>query len=29
MKYMLIMRTVDQAAVDAFEKADFNEIIAA
>lgn len=29
MKYMLIMRTVDQAAVDAFENTDFNEIIAA
>lgn len=29
MKFMLIMRTVDQAAVDALENADFNEIIAA
>ena len=29
MKYMLIMRAVDQAAVDAFEQADFNEVIAA
>lgn len=29
MKYMLIMRTVDQAAVDIFENTDFNEIIAA
>ncbi|GAA0036206.1 MULTISPECIES: YciI family protein [Brevibacterium] len=29
MKYMLIMRTVDQAAVDTFENTDFNEIIAA
>lgn len=29
MKYMLIMRTVDQAAVDALENTDFNEIIAA
>lgn len=29
MKYMLIMRTVDQAAADTFENTDFNEIIAA
>lgn len=29
MKFMLIMRAVDQAAVDAFDNADFNEIIAA
>ena len=29
MKYMLIMRAVDQAAVDTFENTDFNEIIAA
>ena len=29
MKYMLIMRAVVQAAVDAFEQADFNEVIAA
>lgn len=29
MKFMLIMRAVDQAAVDAFENTDFNEIIAA
>lgn len=29
MKYMLIMRTVDQAAVDTFENTDFNAIIAA
>ncbi|WP_309132181.1 YciI family protein [Brevibacterium sp.] len=29
MKFMLIMRAVDQAAVDAFEKTDFEEIIAA
>ena len=29
MKFMLIMRAVDQAAVDACKDADFNEIIAA
>src|SRR5690625_7291684 len=29
MKYMLIMRAVDQRAVEDFESADFNEVIAA
>ncbi len=29
MKYMLIMRAVDQAAVDAYEQTDFAEVIAA
>ncbi|GAA1536750.1 MULTISPECIES: YciI family protein [Brevibacterium] len=29
MKFMLIMRAVDQAAVDAFDNTDFDEIIAA
>ncbi|RBP63436.1 hypothetical protein DFO66_11060 [Brevibacterium sanguinis] len=29
MKYMLIMRAVDQAAVDSYEQLDFDEVIAA